>query len=256
VVEETEGFNFVTSITSDTFWSQAELFHLPYQPLVWIALGATLFTTGCLLAAVGKFGELKQSSRYFVQILFQFIEVGIETRNIKRHKTPLKSLFGTWLLMADTLTNSYKRLLIPILSVPWELEQDYNYFRELRGFLFYSPVRPFDQASYWDFCAGGASIYASRNESCNYELLYSSAFTSLHQEMADGREKIRSMPGIIYRQRVRVFPRNESKEIYFRMSNNSEKVVIAGLNTEIDEIMRELKTDYPEIMVFRGKDNL
>jgi len=86
--DETEGFNF---LTSDTFWTVAELFQRPYQPLVWIGLIVALIGTGALLVLVKIFGRVTFSpSKLSMHILFDLIEVGVNTGNVRGRKSTLK----------------------------------------------------------------------------------------------------------------------------------------------------------------------
>jgi hypothetical protein len=50
ILDEIDGFNFITCVTSDTFWSIADLFVQPYQSRVWHFLALSLLTSGVLVA--------------------------------------------------------------------------------------------------------------------------------------------------------------------------------------------------------------
>jgi len=49
VPDETEGSNFITCVSSDTFWSIAKLFQRLFQPFVWASAGGTLLVLAAIL---------------------------------------------------------------------------------------------------------------------------------------------------------------------------------------------------------------
>jgi len=55
--------------------------------------------------------------------------------------------------------------------------------------------------------------------------------------------------------RLLTYPKNESKEVFAKLSSG-RKFAYIGLNTEINEIMTELKTEFRTIKFFRRKENL
>jgi len=132
VPDETDDFNFVTCATSDTFWSIAELFQRPFQPLVWSSLGITLLTTVIIL---GVFKLLKfelSASKCIRCILLNLVEIGVSWSAGGVGMRNLKIILSSWLLMSIVLTNSYKGLIIAYLSVPWAPYQDYEYFEQVK----------------------------------------------------------------------------------------------------------------------------
>jgi len=141
VLQESEGFNFVTCYTSGTFWSIAELFQRPYQPLVWACVGVTLLVTVIVLVAAKLMSKLKfYTFRLVVHILFNLLEIGVSPGNIRGRVSGFKIIFTSWLLMGIILTNAYKGLIISYLSVPWAPRQDYNYFSQIENFSFYAHI--------------------------------------------------------------------------------------------------------------------
>jgi len=176
VPDETEGFNFVSCLTSDTFWSIAVLFQRPFQQLVWCGLlGTTLLSTGFLLTGAKVLGKIKISvSGSLISILLNLIEVGVDF-DAGKSRIMLNTLFALWLIMGLVLTNSYKGLIIAHLSVQWAPEQDYNYFVQLKGFLFYGPLPEVNNWIYWLACPGSPAV---RNPSCSREFVMFNPFTN------------------------------------------------------------------------------
>jgi len=82
IVDETDSFNFITCISSDTFWSIAELFWRPYQPPVWASLCFTLIGSAVFLATAHSFRKFESSPlKMFTSIIFNLIEVKVEIEN-------------------------------------------------------------------------------------------------------------------------------------------------------------------------------
>jgi len=76
LVDETDSFDFITCVTYDTFWSIAELFYQPYQPLVWIGLVVSLLSTVGVLIGIKIWRKCKFSVSKLVScFLFNLIEV-------------------------------------------------------------------------------------------------------------------------------------------------------------------------------------
>jgi len=112
VPDETMGFNFIMCRTTDTFWSIAELFKRPYQPLVWTLLLITLFLSIIFLIVAQLLVKLKFSWRKVaMNILWNLVEVGINPGNIHGRKLGLQIVLVSWFLMSIILTNSYKGLM-------------------------------------------------------------------------------------------------------------------------------------------------
>jgi len=61
--------------------------------------------------------------------------------------------------------------------------------------------------------------------------------------------------GTMLSNHLSTFPSNESAEVYRNLASG-RKILIAGLNSEIDAILPELKAKYPTTTFFRGKENL
>jgi len=181
LADEREGFNFLTCVTSDTFWSIAKMFTQPYQPPVWISvgLGAALVTTVILLAVGKLFGKIQiLISRLGFHVLFNLIEIGVSPGKLPEPegKSSIKMLLAAWLLVSIILTNSYKGLVIVIsyLSVPWAPEQDFHHFHQMTQFRFYSRVPPAFDSYYWKECKELKDGLETRNNSCHQ------MFTPLH----------------------------------------------------------------------------
>jgi len=93
IPDETEGFNFITTLTSDSFWSIARVFSQPYQPLVWASLGLSILGSIFLLISVKMFGKSQFSgSRLTWLILLNLIEVSLSDGTVFGRKTALKIL--------------------------------------------------------------------------------------------------------------------------------------------------------------------
>jgi len=52
-----------------------------------------------------------------------------------------------------------------------------------------------------------------------------------------------------------VFSRNESQKVFEKLVSG-HKIVVAGYNSEMDEILTVLRSGYPRVRFFRGKENL
>jgi len=255
VPDETDSFNFITCLTSDTFWSIAKLFWKPYQPWVWAGLGATLFGTGIILVAVKVLGKAKLKFLKTVSaILFNLVEVVVSLGKTVDPRYALKLIFASWLLMSIILTNSYKGILIAFLSAPWAPQQDYNYFQQMKDFQFYAPVPPGNEGKYWDFCA--SLLFSHPNFSCPARLLERTMFGEfvwnswrrLHPNNTIIRNQL-----LVFNDHLFALPRNESKPTFQKMISG-EKVALVGSNTEIDERLTELRAEYHGIRFFKGTE--
>jgi len=257
VPDETDGFNFITCFTSDTFWSIAELFERPFQPLVWIGVAVTLIASVYFLFVYRLFGKSKFSlSRSSLHIFFNLIEVGVGHGTIHGNKSVLKIIFFFWFLMSIILTNSYKGLIIAYLSVPWAPEQDYSYFEEIMDFQFYSRIRPIREDWYWIQCRpdGTAKNQLGQPFPCNQQL---KIYTSLGDYVSSAILHPGNYTELLglFDKYLLAFTRNQSQNIFKKLTSG-EKVALAGLNTEINELMIELQAKFSGVRFFKGKVNL
>jgi len=247
VADETDSFNFVTCLTSDTVWSIAKLFQRPYQPLVWLFLGLTLYGSGLFLFFVRYIGKNEFSVLKLVScILFNLIEIGVSPGNVQKMKQALKLVFALWLLMSVVLTNSYKGLIIAYLSVPWAPEGDYQYFTQLKDFELFAPLSPNKEQDYWMLCAKSCPEFTLHTPIGYYVFLFNLVGYASNTTFTTQIEMFKNL---------RVVPRNDSKSLYQRMKSG-EKIALVGLNTEIDEWLPELETEFNRISLFRGREQL
>jgi len=132
-LDATEGFNFITCHTTDTFWSTASLFWKPYQPNVWLGIGTCILLTGCIVAVAKKrsAAEVFSPLKFLSSILFNLIDV---SWNPGKFLKISGIIFPLWLLIGIVLTNSYKGLIISYLTAPWSPKQDWHYFHEMKDF--------------------------------------------------------------------------------------------------------------------------
>jgi len=260
VADEKEGFNFVTCHTSDTFWSIAALFWKPYQPEIWASIGITVLITLCLVFGIKILGKLTFSvTRLLTFIVFNLIEAGVRVSNLILNNTKFKILLATWLTMSVILTNSYKGLIIVYLSAPWTPAQDFNYFKEIQQFRIHSPVAAWKEMSFKEQCKDlqeNPDLYKV-NSSCNEYLNTHSIFG----QQAGQFYQYENFSGLEqnvfdeFTNSIAAFLRSERHGVFRELANGG-KVAIAGLNTEIDEILMEFKKDFKSVTLFRGKENL
>jgi len=260
VSDETEGFSFITCVTSDTIWSIAKLFSQPYQPAVWIALVFILGLTVVVLIAIKILGKFQLSvSKLVCCLVGNLIEMGVDPGNIRGRRVIL-IIMPVWFLMSIILTNSYKGLIISYLSIPWEPQQDFDYFEQLKDFRFYSRISKIRDKDYWDMCGEVNWTYFQYQPeltSCAQLSFFPiTAFGQLilksDSERNTPNATIQYLP--IFQNMTSEFPKNESEGIYNELISGS-KVAIAGLNTEIDEILSELLSKFKGTTFFQGKEH-
>jgi len=252
-----DGFNFLTCLTSYTFWSIAQLFLQPYQWPVWTGLGISLMASAIALVALKLFIRFKFS---FIELLayifFNLIEVSRNPGYIVGRESALKLLLGSWLLMSIVLTGSYKGLLISYLTTIWTPEQEYKYFHQMTDFQFYSRVPEIGEKQYWETCAEEyvtARPGTPINIFCNKVLFFLTPLGRYSIQNCGYAENNTILE--MFTTQLIGFPKNESNHVFQNVIGGG-KLAIAGLNTEIDELMFELKAKFDKIKVFRGKDNL
>jgi len=265
VADEMDTFNFITCVTSDTFWSVAELFQRPYEPMVWTCLGITVLASTCILLGMKLYQKVKFSlTKLITSILFNLIEVGVSPGILMGHN--LKILFAAWLLMSIVLTNSYKGLLISYLSVPWEPDQDFNYFEQFNntGFALFSPVSLNNEIEYWERCYGRDQTliltqtfcYNHRGRFGYMTELFEYAMDSITYNILRKQTKLNiqnEQYAVFFAEQLIAFPNNESQEVYMNLASGN-KMMIAGLNSELDKMLSKLKPEYPRTTFFRGKE--
>jgi len=250
VADETDGFNFLTCITSDTFWSIAKLFWQPFQTPVWVGLLASLLSTGILIFMMKVLGQVGFSPmRLFMHILFNLMEIGVSPSSILGPKTGLKLVIATWLLIGIVLTNSYKGLIIAYLSVPWTPEQDYNYFLDLKNFKFYGRV--FDEQHYWHNTCRNYTW----NSTCEIKYTMSSLFGSYFSQAGSILHNRNNTVWDSFVGKIHAFSQNESNAVFQKLMTG-DKIVVVGYNEEIDEISAELNAAFKGTRFFRGKEHL
>jgi len=223
VPDETDDFNFITCATLDSFWSIAELFQRPFQPLVWACLGIAILTTGITV-------NVFKRSKLMACILFNLIEVFVRPRSVQGG---VKILFAFWLLASVVLTHSYKGLIIAYLSAPWEPHQDFNYFEQVKDFQLFSPVAYNKENLYWKFCEADALYLARNNKSCHAlnTLTEVKEYTTYSLFLLPKTIRISNRTlslSKLFHYDLLTFPRNESKEM-FKTLVSGAKVLIVGL---------------------------
>jgi len=250
VLDETDSFNFITCHTTDTFWSTAELFVRPYQAIVWIGLVSSFLLSGIIL-----FKEFRNNrvSRVVMHMVLNLIEVYVKLGHIHGPKPAFKILLTSWLLMSIILTHSYKGLINSYLSVPWAPKHTWNYFQELKDFQFYTRMSHTEDKLYWELCNQYAADWAKINITCKKELSVISPLV---------KQKIRHLNHLdnntiahLFDKQLQVISRNESNGVLTEFINGG-KMAIAGSNTEINEILMEVRKKYKGLSVFRGKETL
>jgi len=254
VADEADGFNFITCVSSDTFWSIAQLFLQPYQWPVWTGLAVVLVVNGIALVALKIIHMFKFSgTKLFSYVLFNLIEVGGNPGHIRGRESGLKILLGSWLLMSIVLTGSYKGLIISYLSTCWTPEQDYDYFLELKDFQFYSRVPELYEDNYWEVSKYRARLSEPEKTDYDRQLVI---FTSLGLTVVQTELYVFHNTLIEnFMKHLHAFAKNESKQVFDKLTSGG-KAAIVGLNREIDEILFEISVLFPGIRFFRGQDNL
>jgi len=122
---------------------------------------------------------------------------------------------------------------------------------------------PYNKESlYAHYCSVNAPFTRPENESCN-ELLgflttlndYAHHTLHLTSKRSNKWEIYANDLAKLFHGHLITFPKHESKEVYQNLING-RKVLIVGLNTDIDDILSQLKEEYPRTAFFRGKEKL
>jgi len=107
---------------------------------------------------------------------------------------------------------------------------------------------------YWNRCSVEGPVLLAKNWSCKSEFFHLNPFVTYVSRLSQYNNDNASLPKQLYRSSS-IFPINESMET-FKMSVGRNKVALAGYNSEMNEIMSELRTIFKGVRFFRGKDNL
>jgi len=118
--------------------------------------------------------------------------------------------------------------------------------------MFYTSVPYTEENDYWQRCA--SRVHKVTKKRCSDVNLYYSTFgiIAVNTHIMPEHMRISS----IEEKNLRAFSRNDSLEVYTKLLNRSEKVVIVGLNTEIDETLKDLNIKLENDRFFRGKENI
>jgi len=237
LVDEVDGFNFLTCHTEDSFWSVAALFWKPYQPNVWLGIGCSLLLTGSF-ALSRTFVKLSRflPFKFLSFIFFNLIEVEWHPgKVILRLATIVDKIYIC--VLASGRNRSYKKgLNISYLSAPWPPNQEWNYFHEMKNFLFALSNQILILVTIGRACSllKGRELNYGRNVSW-YEILYGQTKFGIRlDELKDvGWMDSAKNYSEIYAAIVLTFPSNETSRIFTKIATCT-KVTMAGLNSEID----------------------
>jgi len=143
VYSHLDGFNFITGYTEDEpFWKAGNIFVIPFQFQVWIAMGAAVVATFVIFVASKCVIPLRfDILSNLASILYNLLEVGLSDKqsNAIKSRFMLKLVFGVWVLTGLVLTNAYKGIIISFLCAPFKSVRVMKYFSELDNFTHYTP---------------------------------------------------------------------------------------------------------------------
>jgi len=246
---ETDGFNFYTCHTSDTFWSTAKLFWRPFQLSVWGGLCLCMVTNGVFLAGVKFLSTVNfYVPRFCTFIVLNLIEVGVQVSRILGQTTSTWILVAIWLLTSLVLTNSYKGLIISYLSVPWAPEQEWEYFHQMKDFKFYAALNERDSNYFWRICP---IMPEDTNISCHHYFLTISTFGYHAYNYIIKSTALVPMSF----DNIFVLPLNET-DVFLKQLFHGDKLALVSYNSEIDRILMNLKDMNKRVTIFRGLENL
>jgi len=121
----------------------------------------------------------------------------------------------------------------------------------MKEFKFYTPLPNSDELHFWMDCADSLKFFTKENLTCNEGFIHLSTFGFYILK----NDKNRMNPAGESTKNLSLLPRNESQQVFEQLVKGT-KIAIAGSNTEIDEVLLDLKNDYKGTTLFRSIENL